>query len=144
MKKRWGFPWGNKLTNEGRIPKGINCPFKRNCLGSMEKCKHTGKNHPCEFSCAIARSFNMMTLVDVPEDGYNEPPLNKVLKPNPTPIPPAGKQIPGDNWIIKVILENELLVKNNQALKEALKHLIILHQNYCTCPGCKLKQAGLL
>lgn len=51
----------NKLVN-GLIPKFTNCPYKTGC-GDYAKnfCIHTGKNHPVDFSCAMARSFEITT-----------------------------------------------------------------------------------
>jgi hypothetical protein len=47
------------LTN-GMIPKGTSCPFIGRCDLADDGCLHRGKNHGCEFSCAVARAFEMM------------------------------------------------------------------------------------
>ena len=46
---------------KGKIPKGSECPWKNKCkIAIGGSCHHQGKNHPCDFSCATARGFQMM------------------------------------------------------------------------------------
>ena len=49
----------SKLVN-GCIPQGQDCPFKTEC--GYSSCKHMGKTHPCDFSCAAARAYDMINV----------------------------------------------------------------------------------
>lgn len=45
----------------GLIPQGSDCPFKDRCVQKAQGvCKHKGEAHPCAFSCALARLFDMV------------------------------------------------------------------------------------
>jgi len=47
----------------GLILKGDECPFKEHCgIAQMGSCHHKGVDHPCDFSCASARGFNMILV----------------------------------------------------------------------------------
>jgi hypothetical protein len=49
---------------DGLIPVGSACPFKDKCeLGMDGVCYHTGKFHQSDFSCAIARGFDLVDSV---------------------------------------------------------------------------------
>ena len=50
------------LNENGCIPKNTECPFKKDCQGDEDTillCKHAGKNHNVEYSCALARLFEI-------------------------------------------------------------------------------------
>lgn len=48
------------LTN-GLIPAKQECPFRSLCeIAHNGDCRHQGKNHVCDFSCAVARMFDMI------------------------------------------------------------------------------------
>ena len=58
-----------KLDDEGKIPLGVNCPFKDRCSLVNDpniniRCKHKGKEHTVPFSCASARMFEIMEKHD--------------------------------------------------------------------------------
>lgn len=51
-----------RLVN-GKIPKWQECPFRKHCgIAKKRACKHKGVEHPCEFSCASARAFDMVMV----------------------------------------------------------------------------------
>lgn len=44
----------------GLIPQGTDCPFRGQCgIAQDGNCKHQGVNHTCDFSCAMARAFDI-------------------------------------------------------------------------------------
>jgi hypothetical protein len=44
----------------GNIPKGTECPFRAKCgFAQDDTCNHRGKDHPCDYSCAAARAFDI-------------------------------------------------------------------------------------
>lgn len=44
------------LLVDGKIPANTECPFRDKCnIAKNNECKHNGKNHEVEFSCASAR-----------------------------------------------------------------------------------------
>lgn len=45
------------LLVAGNIPANQECPFKDKC-SLASSCKHKGKDHPCDYSCAMARLFD--------------------------------------------------------------------------------------
>ena len=47
----------SKLVN-GHIPEKTECPFTKECP-TIDLCKHTGINHPCNFSCGTARFLDI-------------------------------------------------------------------------------------
>jgi hypothetical protein len=50
----------SQLTN-GKIPQGQDCPFASECsFKAFGTCGHKGVNHPCDYSCATARGFDMI------------------------------------------------------------------------------------
>lgn len=53
----------NRLV-DGRIPAHTECPFKANCFqtnyGMIGRCYHEGINHMVPFSCATARSYEII------------------------------------------------------------------------------------
>lgn len=46
----------------GKIPAHTECPFKNRCYTTAEEgfCKHKGIEHNVDFSCAIARAFDLI------------------------------------------------------------------------------------
>jgi len=48
------------LLVDGNIPIGKECPFRKQCT-VVATCKHLGKFHKVEFSCATARAYDMFT-----------------------------------------------------------------------------------
>jgi hypothetical protein len=53
--------WKN-LNNKGRIPAKTPCPYRDKCeIAKNEACYHKGTDHPCHFSCATARAFDLLT-----------------------------------------------------------------------------------
>lgn len=62
-----------KLVN-GRIPANTECPFKEGCIYSDQHigeslCKHEGEEHEAVFSCATARSLEILAEVESKEHG---------------------------------------------------------------------------
>lgn len=57
------------LTQDtGRIPPHTECPFLDKCdTANNGKCKHKGKEHEQEFSCGLARMFDMVSEL---KDGH--------------------------------------------------------------------------
>lgn len=50
----------SKLVH-GNIPAHTECPYRIDCRFAKEgTCKHKGKEHTCEFSCATARLYAIM------------------------------------------------------------------------------------
>ena len=47
----------SKLT-DGLIPKHTACPFREEC--NMPGCRQLGIEHKVDFSCALARAFDMI------------------------------------------------------------------------------------
>jgi hypothetical protein len=46
---------------DGKIPQGSECSFQDICsFKEFGVCKHTGKEHPSDFSCGTARGFMML------------------------------------------------------------------------------------
>ena len=43
---------------DGLIPKHTECPFKEEC--GMPSCIHEGVNHNVDFSCALARAWDIV------------------------------------------------------------------------------------
>ena len=61
-----GYSIMSKLNENGCIPANTQCPFAKDCQGSPDRkifCTHNGKNHKVEYSCALARLFDI-TLDD--------------------------------------------------------------------------------
>ena len=54
----------SKLTN-GYIPARTVCPFKKECGGTI--CHHTGTKHRVDFSCGLARAFDI-ALKEKPDE----------------------------------------------------------------------------
>ena len=51
----------SKLLVDGRIPKNTECPFTTRCeFKKAGDCKHLGKEHTVDFSCATARLFDLL------------------------------------------------------------------------------------
>jgi hypothetical protein len=49
------------LLVHGNIPENTECPFAKFCRFKAEgTCKHRGKDHGVEFSCASARGFDLI------------------------------------------------------------------------------------
>lgn len=47
---------------DGMIPPGTECPFRQECpIAVADGCRHLGKNHPSNFSCAAARVFDSVS-----------------------------------------------------------------------------------
>lgn len=45
----------------GLVPAGTDCPFRGHCgIAQAGACKHQGKDHTCDFSCAMARGFDLI------------------------------------------------------------------------------------
>jgi hypothetical protein len=64
----------------GKIPKGMECPFIHHCdISKQGSCNHNGEDHSCDFSCAVARSFELM-LVQVKEGAIG----GKTFLPRPS------------------------------------------------------------
>lgn len=60
LTKRKAQPKVISLVN-GKIPPKTVCPFKNKCeLAKEEKCFHRGLDHEHDFSCAIARGFEIV------------------------------------------------------------------------------------
>ena len=53
------------LLVDGNIPKNTECPFRNSCP-VIDMCNHTGKDHPCDFSCGTAR------LMDIKQQNKKE------------------------------------------------------------------------
>jgi hypothetical protein len=54
----------------GKVPKGQFCPFKGRCTSwENDVCHHQGESHPCDFSCATARAFDLIERVSQPHSG---------------------------------------------------------------------------
>jgi hypothetical protein len=50
------------LLIEGKIPVGMICPFRIRChQAATGNCGHSGYNHNIEFSCGMARAFDIVT-----------------------------------------------------------------------------------
>jgi hypothetical protein len=43
---------------DGLIPKGTVCPFKEEC--NLYPCEHHGTEHKVDYSCALARGFDII------------------------------------------------------------------------------------
>lgn len=57
------------LNENGRIPVATICPFKEQCtIAQDDNCHHKGQDHPGEFSCALARGFDMIARKDANKD----------------------------------------------------------------------------
>jgi len=57
----------SKLT-KGKIPIGQVCPYKNRCqIATAGQCHHTGKDHQTEFSCGLARGFDLETRYRTPK-----------------------------------------------------------------------------
>ena len=56
---RW-FQFGVKMKKliTGCIPKNTECPFKDRCSPKIV-CGHQGVQHKCDFSCGLARAFDL-------------------------------------------------------------------------------------
>jgi hypothetical protein len=52
----------NTLLNEnGRINSHTVCPFRKQCeIAQVNACRHRGEDHEIEFSCAVARGFDLL------------------------------------------------------------------------------------
>jgi hypothetical protein len=54
----------------GKVPQGQLCPFRGRCsTWEAEQCHHKGVKHPCDFSCATARAFDLIERVSQPHSG---------------------------------------------------------------------------
>lgn len=54
----------NNLLDNGNIAAHTECPFRERCeIKKVGQCKHLGKEHSVEFSCAAARLFNKLQKV---------------------------------------------------------------------------------
>jgi hypothetical protein len=50
-----------RLLVHRKIPANTACPFADECKYKAEgTCNHRGKAHECEFSCALARLFDLV------------------------------------------------------------------------------------
>lgn len=52
---------------DGWIPAYTECPFKKECIwakSNIDNCIHKGKNHSVDFSCGIARGFDLTQRVN--------------------------------------------------------------------------------
>jgi hypothetical protein len=50
------------LNERGRIPAHTVCPFKKGCAtAAAGNCYHLGEESTVDFSCALARMFDMFT-----------------------------------------------------------------------------------
>lgn len=50
----------------GNIPANTECPFVKRCTyHSSGRCHHKGKDHTCEFSCALARLMDQIDRTEV-------------------------------------------------------------------------------
>jgi hypothetical protein len=49
-----------EILVNGNIPANTPCSFREKCeIAQAGACKHLGSEHQVEFSCAVARSFDM-------------------------------------------------------------------------------------
>lgn len=47
---------------KGKIPAFTDCPYNRSCkVAKAGQCGHYGKDHPVQYSCAVAR---ILTVID--------------------------------------------------------------------------------
>lgn len=45
----------------GKIPQGTECPFRIKCeIAQANQCHHHGVEHSIDFSCAVARGFDLL------------------------------------------------------------------------------------
>lgn len=45
----------------GLIPQRTECPFVDRCAVKQDgHCNHQGENHACDYSCALARGFDLI------------------------------------------------------------------------------------
>ena len=50
----------DKPCPDGLIPAHTECPYKRECVLSIErKCRHKGLEHTTNFSCTVYRAFEI-------------------------------------------------------------------------------------
>lgn len=51
---------------KGKIPAHTECPFKTECpYPKLEQCGHKGVKHTVDYSCGLARLFDIMGPQDV-------------------------------------------------------------------------------
>lgn len=63
----------SQLTN-GKIPQGQDCPFTSECsFKAFGACGHKGVTHPCDYSCATARGFDMLKTYSLVKLGVKKP-----------------------------------------------------------------------
>lgn len=69
----------NRLNEKGRIPAHQVCPFRSICMiAAMGDCYHKGVESDVDFSCAIARMFD----ITMRNERYAK--LNEKLEQEPT------------------------------------------------------------
>lgn len=52
--------YGKSLLVDGNIPAHTTCPFAGECgLNKDGNCGHQGVNHTVDYSCALARAFDL-------------------------------------------------------------------------------------
>jgi len=50
---------------EGIIPKFTKCPYHDECCLHLHGCKHKGHHHDVDYSCALARAFELVGLKEI-------------------------------------------------------------------------------
>jgi hypothetical protein len=51
------------LNEDGCIPARTPCPFRHRCeFAQVGMCHHKGEEHAVQFSCAVARGFDLIEL----------------------------------------------------------------------------------